>query len=308
MYEKQDRLLSIMGVLIAVAFLPRIDAVADAAAQADAEYRQSLAAWRDERLAFLKGADGYLNLVGLFWLEPGESRFGSSGDNELRFPSAAAPRIGVLDVRQGQAAMTVDDGVEVRVNGEPVQRIVLSDDTTDNPVLATHGSLAWTIIRRDHRLALRLRDYEHPAIERFESPRHFPVDPGLRVTATLHRYATPRPVRVQTVIEGLDYRPDSPGVVRFEVDGRPQELEAYVAGDELFFVFGDRTNRTESYPAGRFLYAEMPDEAGETVLDFNKAHNPPCAFNEFATCPVASPRNRLAVAIAAGEMYDRSAH
>lgn len=298
-----------VGIATAI-LLPPGDCPADtvAHAQSDAEYERTLAAWRAERIAYLKSKDGYLNLVGLFWLQPGETRFGSAEDNELRFPPAAAPRIGVLEVEHGRVTMTIDAGVDVRAAGEPVRRMVLSDDSADGPVPVIHGSLAWTIIRRDDRLALRLRDYDHPAIEQFEAPLYFPTDPALRVSATLHRYATPRPVRLQTVVEGLEYGPESPGVVRFEVNGRPQELEAYVSGEELFFVFGDGTNRSESYPAGRFLYAAMPDAAGKTVLDFNKAHNPPCAFNEFATCPVASPRNRLAVAITAGEMYERSTH
>ena len=46
----------------------------------------------------------------------------------------------------------------------------------------------------------------------------------------------------------------------------------------------------------------------ETVLDFNLAYNPPCAFNEFSTCPVATPRNRLAIAIVAGEKFVPALH
>ena len=68
-------------------------------------------------------------------------------------------------------------------------------------------------------------------------------------------------------------------------------------------MFGDRTSGNETYPAGRFLYADAPDEHGRTVLDFNRAYNPPCAFNDFSTCPVATPRNRLRVAVNAGEKY-----
>ena len=86
------------------------------------------------------------------------------------------------------------------------------------------------------------------------------------------------------------------------------ELEAYLVGDSLFFVFGDLTNRGETYGAGRFLYAELPGEDGKTVLDFNKSYSPPCAFNDFSTCPVASPRNRLKVRIEAGEKFDPALH
>ena len=105
------------------------------------------------------------------------------------------------------------------------------------------------------------------------------------------------------MIEGLGWEPESPGVVTFELNGEPFELEAYASGERLFFVFGDRTNGRDTYPAGRFLYAEAPNEDGVTVLDFNLSYSPPCAFNDFSTCPVASPRNRLKTDVIAGELY-----
>jgi hypothetical protein len=93
-------------------------------------------------------------------------------------------------------------------------------------------------------------------------------------------------------------------LVSFEIGGEPYELEAYESGEMLFFVFGDLTNRDETYGAGRFLYSSVPAADGLLVLDFNKSYSPPCAFNDFATCPVASPRNRLPVRIEAGERFD----
>ena len=73
-------------------------------------------------------------------------------------------------------------------------------------------------------------------------------------------------------------------------------------------MFGDRTNGRETYPAGRFLYADAPDDDGRIVLDFNRAYSPPCAFNDFSTCPVASPRNRLPIRVPAGELYEPDAY
>ena len=94
----------------------------------------------------------------------------------------------------------------------------------------------------------------------------------------------------------------------FEKDGETFELEGYASGEELFFVFGDRSNGRETYPAGRFLYAAMPEDGGQTILDFNHSYSPPCAFNDFSTCPVASPRNRLSTVVAAGELFNRDAY
>ena len=176
------------------------------------------------------------------------------------------------------------------------------------PVVIRQGSYAWNVINRDGKFAVRLRDFENLILLNFPALQYFPTSEEHRVGAVLRRYETPRVVRVGTVIEGLDYNPWSPGVVEFEIDGQTFDLEAYDAGDDLFFVFGDQTTGRETYPAGRFLYAKKPGADGVVELDFNTSHSPPCAYNDFATCPVASPRNRLAVRIPAGELYDRVGH
>lgn len=273
-----------------------------------ATYEADIADWRAERLARLRGPSGYLNLAGLYWLDTGATTIGSGADNDIVFPGSAAPRIGVLQVSADGVSLTVNSGVDVTVGGTPVTSVLIADDTSGAPVTVSHGSLAWTIIKRDGRFALRLRDYEHPAIAAFGPIDYFPIDPALRVPATLRRFAEPKVLQVDTVIEGLGWQPESPGVVEFEIDGVSMELEAYASGDELFFVFGDRSSGKETYPAGRFLYAKLPADGESTILDFNRAYNPPCAFNDFATCPVASPQNRLPVVIAAGEKYDPSVH
>jgi uncharacterized protein (DUF1684 family) len=176
------------------------------------------------------------------------------------------------------------------------------------PIVVRHDSYAWNIIERDGTFAVRLRDYENPVLTNFPKIDYFPASNANRVSGVLRRYEKPRVIRVDTVVEGLDYNPWSPGVVEFEIDGKTFDLEAYDAGNELFFVFGDQTTGRETYPAGRFLYATKPGTDGIIELDFNTAHSPPCAYNDFATCPVASPRNRIAVRIAAGERYERTRH
>ena len=74
----------------------------------------------------------------------------------------------------------------------------------------------------------------------------------------------------------------SPGYVLFEWERRELRLRPTAEDGRLFFVFRDLTSGKETYPAGRFLYTEMPQD-GSVVLDFNKAYNPPCAFTPFAT-------------------------
>ena len=97
----------------------------------------------------------------------------------------------------------------------------------------------------------------------------------------------------------------SPGTLKFTIKGKKYSLEPVEDDDgTLFIIFRDSSNETETYKAGRFLHADKAVN-GETVLDFNKAENPPCAFTPFATCPLPPPENSLDVEIKAGEKrYD----
>ena len=298
-----NRSIVVCGLLIVLASCGQAEPVFDKAA-----HEQEVLDWRAGRLERLKDPQGYLNQIGLYWLEEGSYSIGSDPGNDIRLPEKAAALIGILEVGEDGVWMSAEDGVEVYSNEQPVQRILIADDTTEAPVQITHRTLAWTVVKRDDRFAVRLRDFEHPFVATFGPLPYFPVDSSLRVPATLHRYVEPRIANVETVIEGLGYHPESPGTVHFAIDGQAFELEAYTSGENLFFVFGDATNRDDTYGAGRFLYAEAPGDDGKTVLDFNLAYSPPCAFNDFSTCPVASPRNRLPIRIEAGEKYDETLH
>ena len=72
-------------------------------------------------------------------------------------------------------------------------------------------------------------------------------------------------------------------------------------GPKFFIVFADETAGKTTYGAGRFIEIDKPDALGNTEIDFNIAYNPPCAFTEFATCPLPPPQNRLKLSITAGE-------
>jgi uncharacterized protein (DUF1684 family) len=65
-------------------------------------------------------------------------------------------------------------------------------------------------------------------------------------------------------------------------------------------MFADGTTGRETYGAGRFLDVPRPQD-GSVQVDFNRAYNPPCAFNDFATCPLPPAQNRIALRVEAGE-------
>ncbi len=269
-----------------------------------ARYESALAEWRADRVADLKGPDGWLNLAGLYWLEEGANSFGAAPGNDLVAPQdSAPPKLGEFLVENGTVTFRTEPRVDVFIGKSPVTQILLADDQEKEATLLTSGSLAWTVIRRMDRLGVRLRDYDHPAVTAFAGIDFYAADPRWRLEARFEPYPEPRKIRVPTVVEGLGWEPTVPGTLEFEVQGQALSLEAYHSDDGLFIVFADTTTGDTTYPAGRYLAADLPGEDGTTILDFNKAYNPPCVFSEFATCPLATPRNRLPLAIEAGEKY-----
>jgi hypothetical protein len=120
------------------------------------------------------------------------------------------------------------------------------------------------------------------------------------VTAQYLPYASPKEVQIANILGDVD-KMSSPGEVVFTLQDKQLRMEA-VQDDpnSLWFVFRDMTSGKETYGAARFLYSELPAN-GKVVLDFNKAYNPPCAFNPYTTCPLPPPENRLPVRVEAGE-------
>jgi uncharacterized protein (DUF1684 family) len=118
-------------------------------------------------------------------------------------------------------------------------------------------------------------------------------------------YATPKAVQIPNLLGDIDTM-TSPGHVTFTLNGKTASMIAVTENDhELWFIFRDLTSGDTTYPAARFLYTPLPQN-GKVVLDFNRAENPPCAFNAYATCPLPPPDNRLQVRVEAGEkIYDR---
>ncbi len=270
------------------------------------DYSRSIAKWQSERETRLKAPDGWLNLAGLYWLQAGVTSIGSAPENNIRLAKELAPpSLGEFLVEGEAVTFLSEPGVEVLSDGIPITRLRLVHDEAGEPTHLSHGRLGWHMIRRMERLGVRLRDYEHAAVTAFEGIDFYPVDPAWRVAAQFDAYAEPRKPMLTTVVEELGWNPTAPGTLEFELAGQALSLEAYDLGDRFFLIFADLTTGKTTYPSGRYLYADAPGADGITILDFNKAHSPPCAFTSFATCPLPSRQNRMKVAIEAGEKYDK---
>lgn len=270
------------------------------------DYFVSIAEYRAEREEELRGPDGWLNLAGLYWLGEGKNSMGSAPDNDIVLKDLpAAPRLGEFMVDGEDVVFRVERGAEVFSGGEAVTELRLVHDEAGRPTVLTHGTLAWHAIHRMGQMGVRMRNLNHPAVSAFPGIKSYPTDTAWRVAARFEAYEQPQERILSTVVEGLGWKPVAPGTLEFEVGGEPLSLEAYAAGPGFLLIFADLTTGKTTYPAGRYLYAFGPGPEGAMVLDFNKAINPPCAFTDFATCPLPQPRNRLKIAIEAGEQYGK---
>ena len=273
---------------------------------ADPAYAAEIGTARALRETRLASENGWLTLVALHWLVPGENAFGSDPALPLSLEAPGIPaRAGafVLDP-DGAVRLRVETGAPVTVDGAPPSGAPLVTDRDGKPSVVEVGRVRLTVIERGGKLAVRARDPESARRKEFRGIDHFPVDPALRVEATFEPYAAPREVEVPSA-QGPAQKSLAPGLVRFSIGGKERTLEPTVespADETLFFVFGDATNGTETYGAGRFLYATAPKDGGsKVVLDFNLAQNLPCAFTPYATCPLVMPRNVLPERVEAGE-------
>jgi hypothetical protein len=288
-----------LGLCLA-AFASAVSA-ADEPAAADASYLQSIDKWKAELVDDLK--QNWLPLAGLFWLKPGENKFGSDAKNDIVFPKGPA-HAGSFTLRSKDVSVRFEPGVQVTVSSKPFTASKLESDVSGHATVLEMGSLRFYMIVRGERVGIRLKDTESDAARGFRGLDFFPVSMNYRVTAKFEPSEGKKTVDMPNVLGDVAPMPVA-GTVVFTING--QELRLSDLGGNsangLFFVFSDPTSKTETYPGGRFLETE-PVVNGTVVLDFNRAHNPPCAVTPYATCPLPPKENRLAVAIPAGEKYN----
>jgi uncharacterized protein (DUF1684 family) len=266
-----------------------------------AAYRKDFLKWKQELTNDRK--QNWLTLVGLFWLQEGANQVGGNPKLEIPLPQdKVAPHIGVIDFHAGKAVFKADPGTKVTSNGKLVTTIELVPDVSGNPTVLAIGDIRMLLIQRGQKFGMRVRDVHSSALQRFTGLKFYPLSRRYIVKAKFIPFDKPKQVAIPTVL-GQDAQMDSPGIVEFTLDGQKEHLQALSeTPGELFFILRDKTAGHGTYPAGRFLYTQLPKK-GTVVLDFNKAHNPPCAFTPYATCPLPPKENYMTVKVEAGEMY-----
>lgn len=252
----------------------------------------------------LRAPDGWLTLAGLHWLEQGTNRIGSDPSSAVPVPPYTAPQnIGNLTLIDGKVYFQPEIDAQTRINGEIIsEKVQLQPDTDQNPTQVTLGDLTFFVIVRGDRVGVRVKQISHPNRLKFPGRVWWPIDEQYRVLARVEAYTPQKKVIIPDILgdeneTGIDF------ALNFILDGQAHSLDAFgMASGQFYILFHDLSCGKGSYPAGRFLVTETPENQ-TVVIDFNKAYNPPCAFTPFATCPLPPKQNYLQTQIQAGERY-----
>jgi uncharacterized protein (DUF1684 family) len=262
-------------------------------------YVASVDAWRAMHEAEYRR--DWVSVAGLHFLDPGTFRVGSATSNDIVLAAALPPTIGRLIVTDGRIRYEPEPGVAVLQNGQPVRGpIVLKEPGRPPADALTIDDVRLVIHVSGDRLALRIRDPNGKLAREFAGFTWFPVDAQSRVVGRFIPDREPRKMSVVNTFGDEDVFATE-GVIEFALHGQTVRLRPFTTRPKRFYiVFRDASSGHETYQTARFLYADLRDD-GTTVLDFNQAYNPPCAFNPYTTCPIPMKENRLPIKILAGE-------
>ncbi|MBO3749546.1 DUF1684 domain-containing protein [Streptosporangiaceae bacterium NEAU-GS5] len=253
--------------------------------------------WHQRQEATLADPHGFLAITGLHWLtaEP------------QRLPGAP----GQWSTGDDGVVVALDAEEELVVDGTPVRgRHVFGVIPERGDVKAVWGDAVIEVAKRGGHDIVRPRHPGNPLRVQFAGTPAFAPDPRWVVTGRYVPYDRPRPTTVGAAVEGVRHVYDAPGRVEFELEGQALSLTVFdgATPGSLSALFTDATSGISTYAGNRSLKLSAPEADGSVVLDFNRAANLPCAYTDFATCPLPPPENRLPVAIEAGEKipYERA--
>jgi uncharacterized protein (DUF1684 family) len=266
------------------------------------EYEDQILAWRAKKLNDLVGENGWMTLAGLFWLNQGRNLVGSNPMCEVVLPEQAPTFLGLVELKGKTARLQIAEGVQVLVNGKPVQKVILKTDKDPRPSFITWNQIRMVVHEYAGKYAVRIWDNHRR--NRFTLPllKWFPVNKKFRFNARYTRYPEPK-VTTQPDMFGEAVEEQLDGYVTFKFEGKTYKLDVTEVKDQkLFIKFRDLTSSKETYPPSRYHYTE-PVQDGKVIVDFNKAYSPPCAFTEYATCVFAPQQNYLPFRVEAGEIY-----
>ena len=263
------------------------------------EVVKEIGAWRAEHEADYRR--DWATIEGLHFLKPGTHTAGSAANNDIVLTAALPQHIGRFTLADDAVTFDAEPGVLLTINGKaPAFAMTLRDDAADDADEILVNGIRVVVHRTGERIALRVRDPNGERARAFRGFSWFPISRDYRVLGRFIKDSVPHEEHVINTFGDTDTY-TSEGVVQFTLKDQILRLRPFTTRPgHLYIVFKDASSGDETYEAARFLTAELRDD-GTTILDFNKAYNPPCAFNPFTTCPIPMRQNWLRMKVLAGE-------
>ena len=256
--------------------LRRTDVVEDGEVRWVRDFQADWQAWRDAREERLRDPHGWLSITAIHWLTSSPQRFDDvpgewSGDQRR-----ATVRLAPGETLGAEGGAVLADGIHEL------------GPLDDIGVRLAFGDAVAQVAERDGGVIVRPRHPDSPNLRAYRGTPCYPADPAWVLPGRFEPYPEP---------DG-----DAVGEVLFEHGGTERRLVAWGEDDgSLWILFRDATSGVTTYAALRQLVVAPPTPDGRVRIDFNRAFNMPCAYTEFATCPVAPTANTLAFAVEAGE-------
>jgi uncharacterized protein len=230
--------------------------------------------WRDARERRLRDPRGWLAITAIHWLS----------DEPQRFDDVPGEWTGDVD---GATVTLAANETLSTTRGALTKGVHHLGPLDDAGITVAFDDAVAQVADRDGQVIVRPRHADSPNLRTYAGTPCYPPDPSWVVTARFAPYDEPSD--------------DAVGEVVFSRGGTEHRLVAWAEDDGLWILFRDATSGVTTYPANRQLVTPAPSPAGEVRIDFNRAYNMPCAYTDFATCPVPPAANTLPFAVEAGE-------
>lgn len=265
-------------------------------------YLEEIEDWKKGRIASLTRADGWTTLIGLYWLEEGTKTFGSSPENDIVFPEKMPSHIGSFTLHGDSVVVNILDTTGTKIIDMPGQKSArIHSDLEESTSYINYESYTWYLIERGGQFGIRLKDSLAEQRLSLKEIPHFPIDEQWKLKASLIAPDSGATIQIENILGQVSDNPLE-GYIEFTFQGKNYQIAALNGGSDAYFlIIGDETTGEETYGGGRYMYVNRVDSTGVTMIDFNKAYNPPCVFSEFATCPLPPAENFLPFKITAGE-------
>jgi len=247
-------------------------------------------AWHTAHESQRASPHGFLAITGLHFLTAEPQRFEDA-------PGAWS------DTSDGPV-VELAEGEQLRVDAGPLAgRHAFGPIAERDGLNAIAGDAVIEVAKRGGHIVVRPRHPDTAFRAAYQGTPTYVPNPRWFVSARFLQFETPREVTVGAAVEGLQHVYEAPGELEFELRGETFRLTAFNghAPGSLLVLFTDATSGITTYAANRALSVDAPDASGVTSIDFNRAVNLPCAYTDYATCPLPPAENRLPIGIEAGE-------